>query len=403
MGFFSRCVGMLGLLVLLAVATADAQTNSTPVTQDPSAASDDEDGKFDIVFSEFQEQDEYTNNIIRVIRSAVNMSTGRPLTFLRQGDTKGYLFGDNIIVRFKLTKRIPGKGENTTAELMQLLVDIMNDPLREARLKNINAVQVIIVPAGAKVPRFQVRTKWDLVYTLVILAGGLLMLGFIAVVTWRLVLLFRRQADDRRQADAEKAEAAEEAEAKKGTEGVKKQGKGPTSSLDPEGQDTTRTHATWDMPDEDENQVIKQLQSYREESYATGGILNVPQQHHHQQQQHHQQGGNGSSPPLHVQHPTVSHAKRAQIDRKMDLEFGLPEEHADEKAALVGSNKGVGTPNASIELAPMVDYNQKPREMVRNGGNTSGMTDFERRMALDPDLRLPGAKVGGVGDEDPML
>ena len=166
-----------------------------PATLAPFAGSD-ETAEIDIVFSDFLEEQEERNNIIRVIQNQVNVTDGR-FRYKRDGDTKGYLFGFNKLVRFVIT----GASRSSPRSALELRTDLLalcngiTGPTQA--LKNIDVVRGVAVPANAQVPQYQGRTTWDLLYTLVIVAGGLLFVGSCAYLGYRIWVCIRRAREDR--------------------------------------------------------------------------------------------------------------------------------------------------------------------------------------------------------------
>jgi hypothetical protein len=246
-----------------------------PLTPSPSA---DTVALFDIVFKTFMEEESERTNILRVIQNALNISEGR-IDYNELSPTKkGFLFGFNVIVRFKIipaTSTSPRLAKDVRQSLLTLY------RASDSRLTNIDVVSVIAVPDSPSVPRYQSRTTWDVLYTLVIIAGGLLFCGFLVFIIYKLVLMIRRSAEEARLAEEDRKDGIAP-DGKKGAEvkkETKRKKKGQEEEEEPSSmiaeRATTAPPAPWELPDEDETSLINELSAAR----SRPGLLVVPSAH----------------------------------------------------------------------------------------------------------------------------
>jgi hypothetical protein len=178
--------------------------SGAPLTPAPPTLSR-EVSRADLIFTFFAQDDAAVQEYRRTLNSLLNV-TLRRVTFESTGQNRyGYLFGDHVRVRVRIEPPVISENEqNPSAFIRDALVGLA--VAQDTRLTDLGIVSGEAVDS-LFVFTYATLTAWDIIWTLVIIAGALLFVGFVAFVAYRFHR-WRANARHERELEAKEKEVA---------------------------------------------------------------------------------------------------------------------------------------------------------------------------------------------------
>ena len=240
--------------IVITSSTAIASSSPAPTPSSTGGASTDE-VLMNVIFTSFAQDLQFEYR--RVMSTTLNQTINR-IQFdvdAVSDDVRSYPFGFNVLVRVKVFPPQSTDVKQDAADIVAAyLFEAANAPatsaLRTSDFNDIGIVEAHMV-RSLSVYQYSVLTPWDVLYSLLIVAGGL---GFLVFFIFMCVKVFLNRRHDLREREQEEAQKQREDAAKEAQEKLDKMAFGSQAS-----QVTSSTKKAADGGDAAESAAIARL------------------------------------------------------------------------------------------------------------------------------------------------